>query len=503
MAQRKTGGKDRPSYRCSECGWTTAKWLGRCPECQAWGTVEEAGGAPQVRTTAATRVTTSALPIGQVDGTRAEARSTGVPELDRVLGGGLVPGAVILMAGEPGVGKSTLLLDVAAKAADAERRTLYVTGEESAGQVRLRADRIRALSDHLYLAAETDLATVLGHIDEVKPSLLVLDSVQTIASGEIDGAPGGMAQVREVAGALIRVSKERGMSTLLVGHVTKDGAIAGPRLLEHLVDVVLQIEGDRHARLRLVRGVKNRYGATDEVGCFELHDEGIVGLADPSGLFLTRRDEPVPGTCLTVTLEGRRPLVAEVQALTVDSQIPSPRRTTSGLETSRVSMMLAVLEQRGQITALSKRDIYSATVGGVKLSEPAADLAVALALASAASDTPLPQNLVAIGEVGLAGEVRRVTGVSRRLAEAARLGFTHALVPSDPGKVPAGMRVLEVANIGEALQALPIGRGRGSSGGRAGGRRAGGGAKGASGSPLSGGGDAGPPEARIPEEARR
>ncbi|MER7989664.1 DNA repair protein RadA [Streptomyces noursei] len=455
MATRKSSAKERPSYRCTECGWSTAKWLGRCPECQAWGTVEEFGGAPAVRTTAPGRVTTAALPIGQVDGRQATARSTGVPELDRVLGGGLVPGAVVLLAGEPGVGKSTLLLDVAAKAASAEHRTLYVTGEESASQVRLRADRIGALDEDLYLAAETDLSAVLGHLDSVKPSLLVMDSVQTVASPEIDGAPGGMAQVREVAGALIRASKERGMSTLLVGHVTKDGAIAGPRLLEHLVDVVLHFEGDRHARLRLVRGVKNRYGTTDEVGCFELHDEGIIGLADPSGLFLTRRAEPVPGTCLTVTLEGRRPLVAEVQALTVDSQIPSPRRTTSGLETSRVSMMLAVLEQRGRISALGKRDIYSATVGGVKLSEPAADLAIALALASAASDTPLPKNLVAIGEVGLAGEVRRVTGVQRRLSEAARLGFTHALVPSDPGKIPDGMRVLEVADVGQALSVLP------------------------------------------------
>lgn len=455
MATRKSSGKERPSYRCTECGWTTAKWLGRCPECQAWGTVEEFGGAPAVRTTAPGRVTTAAVPIGEVDGRQATARSTGVDELDRVLGGGLVPGAVVLLAGEPGVGKSTLLLDVAAKAASDAHRTLYVTGEESASQVRLRADRIGALDDHLYLAAETDLSAVLGHLDTVKPSLLVLDSVQTVASPEIEGAPGGMAQVREVAGALIRASKDRGMSTLLVGHVTKDGAIAGPRLLEHLVDVVLQFEGDRHARLRLVRGVKNRYGTTDEVGCFELHDEGITGLADPSGLFLTRRAEPVPGTCLTVTLEGRRPLVVEVQALTVDSQIPSPRRTTSGLETSRVSMMLAVLEQRGRISALGKRDIYSATVGGVKLTEPAADLAVALALASAASDTPLPKNLVAIGEVGLAGEVRRVTGVQRRLSEAARLGFTHALVPTDPGRIPDGMRVLEVADVGEALSVLP------------------------------------------------
>ncbi|MFB7761270.1 DNA repair protein RadA [Streptomyces xiamenensis] len=467
---------DRPAYRCTECGWSTAKWLGRCPECQAWGTVEEVGGAPAVRTAAVARVVSPAVPIGQVDTRRVTARSTGVPELDRVLGGGLVPGAVVLLAGEPGVGKSTLLLDVAAKAASAEHRTLYVTGEESAGQVRLRADRIGAVHDELYLAAETDLASVLGQLDAVKPSLLVLDSVQTVASAEIDGAPGGMAQVREVAGALIRAAKERGMATLLVGHVTKDGAIAGPRLLEHLVDVVLHFEGDRHARLRLVRGVKNRYGATDEVGCFELHDQGITSLADPSGLFLTRREEPVPGTCLTVTLEGRRPLVAEVQSLTVSTQIPSPRRTTSGLETSRVSMMLAVLEQRGQITSLGKNDIYTATVGGVRLSEPAADLAVALALASAASDTPLPNNLVAIGEVGLAGEVRRVTGVQRRLAEAARLGFTHALVPADSGEAPAGMRVLEVADIGEALRVLPRGprRSRGTDDG--GGERAGSGA---------------------------
>ncbi|MBB5939438.1 DNA repair protein RadA [Streptomyces zagrosensis] len=457
MATRssRSSAKDRPSYRCSECGWTTVKWLGRCPECHAWGTIAEFGAAPAVRTTAPGRVTSAAVPIGQVDSRQATVRGTGVAELDRVLGGGLVPGAVVLLAGEPGVGKSTLLLDVAAKAASEEHRTLYITAEESASQVRLRADRIGALSEHLYLAAETDLAAVLGHLDTVKPSLLVLDSVQTVASPEIDGAPGGVAQVREVAGALIRASKERGLATVLVGHVTKDGSIAGPRLLEHLVDVVLSFEGDRHARLRLVRGIKNRYGATDEVGCFELHDEGITGLTDPSGLFLTRRAEPVPGTCLTVTLEGRRPLVAEVQALTVDTQIPSPRRTTSGLETSRVSMMLAVLEQRGRINALGKRDIYSATVGGVKLTEPAADLAIALALASAATDTPLPMNLVAIGEVGLAGEVRRVTGVQRRLSEAARLGFTHALVPSDPGKIPPGMRVLEVADIGEALRALP------------------------------------------------
>src|SRR4051812_26324081 len=424
MAARTKPAKERPSYRCTECGWQTAKWLGRCPECQAWGTIEEYG-APAVRTTTPGRVTTPAKPIGQVDGRQATARGTGVPELDRVLGGGLVPGAVVLLAGEPGVGKSTLLLDVAAKASGREHPTLYVTGEESASQVRLRADRIGALADHLYLAAETDLSAVLGHLDDVKPGLLILDSVQTVASPEIDGAPGGMAQVREVAGALIRASKERGMATLLVGHVTKDGAIAGPRLLEHLVDVVLSFEGDRHARLRLIRGVKNRFGATDEVGCFELHDEGIVGLPDPSGLFLTRRDEPVPGTCVTVTLEGRRPLVAEVQALVAKSHLPAPRRATSGLDTSRVAMVLAVLAQRCKIS-MHEQDVYVSTVGGVRLAETSVDLALGLAVAGSTVEQALSSSLIALGEVGLAGEVRVVPGVQRRLAEAARLGFKHA-----------------------------------------------------------------------------
>ncbi|MYW04398.1 DNA repair protein RadA, partial [Streptomyces sp. SID3343] len=383
----RTTTKDRPSYRCTECGWTGPKWLGRCNECHAWGTVEEFG-VPKARSVAAGPVTAAAKPIAQIDVQAARFRPTGVDELDRVLGGGLVPGAVVLLAGEPGVGKSTLLLDVASKSASATARTLYITGEESASQVRLRAGRIGALNDELYLAAETDLAAVISHIDAVKPALLVVDSVQTVASPTIDGAPGGVSQVREVTGALIRVAKERGIATVLVGHVTKDGSIAGPRLLEHLVDVVLHFEGDRHARLRLVRAIKNRYGTADEVGCFELHDEGITGLTDPSGLFLTQRQEPVSGTCVTVTLEGKRPLVAEVQALVAPSQMPTPRRATSGLDSARMGMVLAVLERRGGVR-LEKTEIYTATVGGVKLTEPAADLAAALALAGAAADLPL------------------------------------------------------------------------------------------------------------------
>ena len=440
-----------PAFRCGECGWTTAKWVGRCGECQAWGTVEELG-APS-RTVAPGPVTTAARPIGEIDVLLAAARPTGVAELDRVLGGGLVPGAVVLLAGEPGVGKSTLLLDVAARSARRDGPVLYITGEESAAQVRLRADRIGALDDALLLAAETDLAAVLGHVAAVNPRLLVVDSVQTIASAQVDAAPGGVSQVREVAAALIRTAKERHLPTVLVGHVTKDGTVAGPRLLEHLVDVVCQFEGERHGRLRVVRAIKNRYGPTDEVGCFDLGDSGIAGLADPSGLFLAHRTEAVPGTCVTVTLEGRRPLVVEVQSLVVDSQAATPRRTTSGLDSARVAMVLAVLERRAN-TRVSQSEVYAATVGGVQLREPAADLALALAVASAARDRALPVDLVAVGEVGLAGEIRPVSGVSRRLAEAARLGFTRALVPQGSGAAPEGMTVTEAPDVNTALRTL-------------------------------------------------
>lgn len=442
----------RTAYRCTACGWQAARWAGRCGECQAWGTVSEVG-APRLRAVAAGPVTGPARPIGEVDAAAARARPTGLAELDRVLGGGLVPGAVLLLAGEPGVGKSTLLLEVAARVARPDAPTLYVTAEESAEQVRLRAERIGALDPHLYLAAETDLAAVLGHVEEVRPAVLVVDSVQTVTAAEADGAAGGVAQVREVAAALTRVAKERGISTVLVGHVTKDGAVAGPRTLEHLVDVVLHFEGDRHARLRLVRAVKNRYGATDEVGCFDLGDQGLVGLADPSGLFLSRHGEPVPGTCVTVTLEGRRPLVAEVQALVATGTPGSPRRATSGLDASRVAMVLAVLERRGNIRVATS-DVYAATVGGVRLGEPATDLAVALAVAGAATEATLPGDVVAVGEVGLAGEVRPVSGVPRRLAEAARLGFRVALVP--PGGEPpsAGLRTVTVPDLPTALAAL-------------------------------------------------
>jgi DNA repair protein RadA/Sms len=379
----------------------------------------------------------SAKPITEVSTKSVTAWPTGVGEFDRVLGGGLVPGAVVLLSGEPGVGKSTLLLEVASNAAKRGLRVLYVSGEESVGQVRLRAERTGAVVDGLYLASETDLANVLGQIDAVSPDLLVVDSVQTIAHGDLDGAAGMPAQIREVASNLIRVAKERNLPVILVGHVTKDGSIAGPRVLEHLVDVVCHFEGDRQTALRFVRSLKNRYGPTDEVGCFEMTGEGIAEVPDPSGLFLSRPDVPVSGTCVTVAVEGRRAMIAEVQALVVKSSTPQPRRVVNGVDSSRVAMILAVLERRAGIR-VGDMDVYVSTVGGVKLTEPAADLAIALAIASAVQDKPIAHNLCAFGEISLTGDLRKVTNGKQRATEASRLGFVRS-VDSDIKSVKAAL----------------------------------------------------------------
>jgi DNA repair protein RadA/Sms len=456
-------------FECSACGWRSAKWAGRCGQCGEWGTVaagrsEDLGRATSRAPLRAVQPTTPAVPIRHVDAAAARARPTGLDELDRVLGGGLVPGAVVLLAGEPGVGKSTLLLEAGALAAGSGR-VLYVTGEESAAQVRLRADRIGAVSDSLYLAAETDFAALLGHVQAVEPSLLMVDSVQTISAADVDGVPGGVTQVREITAALTALAKQRTLTTVLVGHVTKDGSVAGPRTLEHLVDVVLQFEGDARGQLRMVRALKNRFGPTDEFGCFELGEDGLVGLPDPSGLFLSERHDPVPGTCVTVTLDGRRPLLAEVQTLVcaTPGDVP-PRRVVSGLDTARVGMMLAVLQRRARLQ-IGRSDVFAATVGGVRLTEPSVDLAVGLAVASALGNVSVPPDLVAIGEVGLAGEIRRVTGIQRRLAEAERLGFRRAIIPSGHAYQAAQVSAtagsqLEVTEAGDMRSAISAALGR-------------------------------------------
>ena len=433
----------------------TAKWVGRCLECGAWGTIDEVAVVTALPGThrRATVPASVAVPISSVEPHRAGHCPTGVSEFDRVLGGGVVPGSVTLLAGDPGVGKSTLLLKVVRRWAQSGRRALYVSGEESAGQIRMRADRTGCSHDEVYLAAESDLHAVLVHIEEVHPTLVVIDSVQTISTTEVAGVTGGVTQVRAVTTALTAAAKMSGVAMVLVGHVTKEGSIAGPRSLEHLVDVVLHFEGDRSSPLRMVRGVKNRFGSAEEVGCFRLEDSGIEAVVDPSGLFLDQRPEPVPGTAITVTLDGKRPLIGEVQALLATPANGSPRRAVSGIDHARAAMVTAVLEKHGRLR-IAANDIYLSTVGGMRLTDPSTDLAVAIALASAYATLPLPTNAVVIGEVGLSGNLRRVNGMERRLTEAVRQGFTAALIPPDCGVLPRGMRAFEAATVAAALQHL-------------------------------------------------
>ncbi len=449
-----SGRRRAPGYECTACGAASAKWVGRCGGCGGWGTVEQTpGDRPGPAARATTGPAAAPRPITEVPLDAVSARPSGIGELDRVLGGGVVPGAVVLLAGEPGVGKSTLLLELAAATARAGGRVLYATGEESAAAVHARARRVRADVVGLFLVEARTMPAVAAAAEDCRPDLVVIDSVQVMTVDEVDGAPGSVTQVRAVAEAAGVMARRTGATTLLVGHVTKDGSVAGPRTLEHLVDVVCLLEGDRHARLRLLRAVKNRHGPTDEVGCFELDDGGMTEVADPSGVFLSGR-QPAPGSCVTVSVEGRRPVAVEVQTLVVPTA-GSPRRVTSGLDASRVAMVQAVIERRAGIRTPAA-DVYAATVGGLRLSDPGVDLALAVALAGSVRDVATRPSLVAIGEVGLGGEVRTVPALHRRLSEAARLGFRTAVVPAgaDGAPVPPdGIRVVEVATVADAVAA--------------------------------------------------
>jgi DNA repair protein RadA/Sms len=441
--------KARTIHRCSACGETTPQWLGRCPACDEWGSLVEErpppGGA-RGRSPLAAR----AVPLAEVDLGAERSRPTGIGELDRVLGGGLVPGSVTLLGGEPGIGKSSLLLQAAAAMGRTGSRCLLVTAEESAAQVRLRAERLSCVAPGLHLLAETGLPEVLAAVEQVRPDVLVVDSIQTVMDPDVGAAAGTISQVRECAARLVREAKEGSLTTVLVGHVTKDGALAGPRALEHLVDTVLGFEGDRHHALRLLRADKHRFGSTAELGVFEMTDAGLVDVPDPSGLFLTDRHPGIAGSVVVPTLEGHRPLLVEVQALVNHTSVPNPRRSAIGLDQRRLVLLLAVLDRRTQL-GFDNADVHASVVGGVRLVEPGADLAVALALASARTAVPVPDDVVACGEIGLGGELRQVGATARRLAEAARLGFRRAIVPASAPDPPPGIVALRATTLKEAM----------------------------------------------------
>jgi DNA repair protein RadA/Sms len=434
-------------HACSECGYTTGKWLGKCPACESWGTLVEEHVAPAPRAVSAVR-SKPLLRLVDVEAGDAERIPTGVPELDRVLGGGLVPASLVLVSGDPGIGKSTLLL-MALRSLSAERRVLLVTGEESAAQVKLRADRLGGGAD-VHILAETNLDEVCATLESERPEVCVIDSVQTLYAPELGSAPGSVAQVREAAARLLRVAKEQGIATFLVGHVTKEGTVAGPRVLEHLVDCVLQFEGDRYRSHRVLRAVKNRFGSTNELGVFEMTGAGLEGVEDPSEIFGRSQDDQ-PGSAVVCALEGTRPLLLEIQALVSPSDLAMPRRVATGVDPKRLSMIVAVLGRHAGV-ALGQADVFVNVAGGVRIDEPAADLGIALAIASAARGIRVRDQLACFGEIGLTGRLRPASQADRRLAECAKLGFSAAIVPE--GTESRGkMRLTAAETLRQAIQA--------------------------------------------------
>ncbi len=449
--------KEKTYFVCNECGGTSARWLGKCPACGAWNTLVESvaeAAAPAKNRFASLARTAEVATLGEIEASDFARTPTGHDELDRVLGGGIVEGGVVLIGGDPGIGKSTLLLQALDSLQRSAHPTLYVTGEESGAQVALRARRLGLDGSQVQVLAEIQLEKILATLESRKPAIAVIDSIQTVYSDQLTSAPGSVAQVRECAAHLTRAAKASGTAIVLVGHVTKEGALAGPRVLEHMVDTVLYFEGDTHSSFRLIRAIKNRFGAVNEIGVFAMTERGLKGVANPSAIFLSQHAEPVPGSCVLVTLEGTRPLLVEIQAL-VDSGGPSPRRLSVGLDRDRLAMLLAVLHRHAGVACMDQ-DVFVNAVGGVRISEPAADLAVMLAITSSLRGKALPKGFLAFGEVGLAGEVRPAPRGQERLKEAAKLGFSVAVVPKSNApkkhdKAFEGLTIHPVDRIEEAM----------------------------------------------------
>ncbi|MHB1342283.1 MAG: DNA repair protein RadA [Coriobacteriia bacterium] len=444
--------KLRTEWRCQQCGHAAAKWLGKCPECGEFGTfVEEMRSQPSGSGPSG-GIARTPVKLSDVQSTSAARVRTGVAEFDRVLGGGLVRGSLVLLGGEPGIGKSTLLLQTAGSLAETGSQVLYVCGEESAEQVKLRAERLGSSGDILLLP-ETDIASVIATALSIRPDILVIDSIQTMLDADLEGVAGSVGQVRSCAARLMRLAKTEGITVVLVGHVTKEGTIAGPRVLEHTVDTVLSFEGDRDHVFRIVRAAKNRFGSVSEIGVFEMAEAGLVGVSDPSGVLLSERSKETPGTCVLATVEGTRPMLVEIQALVTQSYLPAPRRLSVGVDNARVLQMLAVLERRAGVV-FGQHDVYVSVTGGVRIAEPAVDLALALALASARFDRVLPTGTVAFGEVGLTGEVRAVPHVPARLGEVARMGLGPAIVALKSVDAGNGVVCRGVSTVSEAISGL-------------------------------------------------
>ena len=446
--------KQRTGFYCTECGNETPKWAGRCPACGAWNTVVEHPPEPagqKKRGRGARTVSASkACPITSLQEGVEIRFSTGMGELDRVLGGGAVKGSLVLVGGAPGIGKSTLMLQICSKLCEFSK-VLYVSGEESQRQLKLRAGRLHVESSNLLVLSETGLAEMLESVAEEQPDILIVDSIQTLYNGALDSPAGSISQVKDCTMALMQLAKGQNITVFVIGHVNKEGSIAGPKVLEHMVDCVLYFEGEKHTSCRILRAAKNRFGATNEIGVFEMQDNGLAEVENPSELLLSGRPEDAPGTCVTCVMEGARPVLAEIQALVVSSAGGNPRRTSNGFDYNRASMLLAVLEKRGGLK-LSACDAYLNIIGGLWLDEPAADLAAVIALASSYLDKPVPGDLAAIGEVGLTGELRAVNQLSQRVSEVRRLGFKRCVVPRAV-EVDPGLTLIPVHNIGEAIRA--------------------------------------------------
>ena len=448
--------KNKIEFVCQQCGYTTAKWLGKCPECGTWDSfVEEAVTPVKSRTFLDNGEKPVPKTISNVAKTKVARIATHIGEFDRVLGQGIVPGSLILLAGAPGIGKSTIALDVGMQVAKNSGKVLYVSGEESEAQTAMRAERLGAASDNLLIMTATELTGILLQAKALQPQLLVVDSIQTMYSNELETAAGSVGQVRECTAKLLRFAKETNIAVIIIGHVTKDGNIAGPRLLEHMVDVVLQFEGERSYAFRVLRAVKNRFGSTDESGIFSMEEAGLKEITNPSGLFLEKKDNAVPGSAITAIMEGNRPILTEIQALVSRTPFGLPRRTAVGLDFNRINMFLAVLEKRLGMN-FGMQDAYVCAVGGIKVNEPAADLAIVAALVSSFRNVALPQGCLCLGEVGLTGELRPVNGVERRIKEAAKLGFSKFIVPRTGKFVGKSTTqgVYQVATVEEALQKI-------------------------------------------------